>query len=95
MYGLALGSCLNMVLDPLFIYGFKLGVVGAAWATLIAITVSALLFSYWLFFQKNKRCAIRATTGRQIIVLRIKIVKRSRRLSEISDFRMSTPISDM
>lgn len=53
MYGLALGSCLNIVLDPLFIYGFKLGVVGAAWATLISIAVSAFLFSYWLFIQKK------------------------------------------
>lgn len=53
MYGLALGSGLNIVLDPLFIYGFKLGVVGAAWATLVSISVSAVLFSYWLFFQKK------------------------------------------
>jgi putative MATE family efflux protein len=53
MYGLALGSCLNIGLDPLFIYGFKLGVVGAAWATLISIAISAVLFIYWLFIQKE------------------------------------------
>jgi putative MATE family efflux protein len=53
MYGMAVGSCLNIVLDPLFIYGFKLGVVGAAWATLFSITISALLFFYWLFFQNK------------------------------------------
>jgi putative MATE family efflux protein len=53
MYGLALGSCLNIVLDPLFIYGFKLGVVGAAWATLISIAISAALFGCWIFVQKK------------------------------------------
>jgi putative MATE family efflux protein len=53
MYGMAIGSCLNIVLDPLFIYGFKLGVVGAAWATLVSIAVSAVLFFYWLFIQKK------------------------------------------
>jgi putative MATE family efflux protein len=53
MYGLALGSCLNIVLDPLFIYGFKLGVVGAAWATLLSIATSAALFSFWIFIQKK------------------------------------------
>lgn len=53
MYGMAVGSCLNIVLDPLFIYGFGLGVVGAAWATLISIAISAALFSYWLFIQKK------------------------------------------
>jgi putative MATE family efflux protein len=53
MYGLALGSILNIGLDPLFIYGFGLGVVGAAWATLVSIFISALLLSYWIFFQKK------------------------------------------
>lgn len=53
MYGLSLGACLNILLDPLFIYVFKLGVVGAAWATLVSITISAFLFCYWLFIQKK------------------------------------------
>lgn len=53
MYGLVIGSILNIFLDPLFIYGFKMGVIGAAWATLISLTISALLFSYWLFFKRD------------------------------------------
>ncbi|MGD9347425.1 MAG: MATE family efflux transporter [Candidatus Aminicenantes bacterium] len=61
MYGLAVGSCLNIVLDPLFIYGFKLGVLGAAWATLISIAISAGLFSYWLFIQKKIYLRIKFT----------------------------------
>lgn len=31
-----LGAVLNLVLDPLFIYGFGMGVQGAAWATVIS-----------------------------------------------------------
>ncbi|MEM4756313.1 MAG: MATE family efflux transporter [Candidatus Woesearchaeota archaeon] len=38
---------LNIVLDPLFIYGFKLGVKGAALATLIALFGSVLLYWYY------------------------------------------------
>ena len=53
MYGLALGSCLNIILDPIFIYGLKLGVAGAAWATVISIAISAVLFLYWIFIQKK------------------------------------------
>jgi len=30
-----------------------MGVAGAAWATLISITISAMLFSYWIFIQKK------------------------------------------
>ncbi|MFO7891233.1 MAG: MATE family efflux transporter [bacterium] len=53
MYGMLVGSLLNIVLDPIFIYVLNMGVVGAAWATMISFTVSALLLSYWLFFKKN------------------------------------------
>lgn len=53
MYGMLVGTLLNIILDPIFIYVFKLGVIGAAWATLISLTASALLLSYWLLFKKN------------------------------------------
>lgn len=42
----------NMILDPLFIYGFHLGVAGAAWATLIA-TLSALIPSIYYLKKKS------------------------------------------
>lgn len=53
MYGLMAGSLLNIILDPIFIYWLDMGVVGAAWATVISLTFSALLFCYWLFFKKD------------------------------------------
>jgi len=53
MYGLILGAGLNIILDPIFIYWFGLGVIGAAIATLISFTASLLLFGYWLFIKKN------------------------------------------
>ncbi|MDR1132995.1 MAG: MATE family efflux transporter, partial [Synergistaceae bacterium] len=34
------GALLNTVLDPLFIFTFKMGVAGAAWATVISMIVS-------------------------------------------------------
>ncbi len=53
MFGMLVGSLLNIILDPFFIYILGMGVVGAAWATMISFTVSALLLSYWLLFKKN------------------------------------------
>ena len=53
MYAMALGAVLNIVLDPIFIYTFDLGVAGAAWATLLSMSVSSLLLFYWLFLKKN------------------------------------------
>jgi len=53
MYAMMLGSGLNIVLDPIFIYKFKMGVVGAAWATLTSISVTALIMIYWLFIKCN------------------------------------------
>jgi len=53
MYAIATGSILNIFLDPIFIYVFKLGIKGAAYATLVSILVSSVLIVYWLFVRKN------------------------------------------
>lgn len=42
-----LGSVLNIILDPIFIYAFGLGVAGAAIATLISQVAS---FPIYVFF---------------------------------------------
>lgn len=42
MMCMVVGFGANLVLDPLFIFGFKMGVAGAAWATLIAMLLSCL-----------------------------------------------------
>lgn len=47
-----IGSVLNMVLDPIFIYGLNLGVNGAAIATLISQVVT--LFIYIIYFKSEK-----------------------------------------
>ena len=43
--GMVIGSgiLLNMILDPLLIFGFDMGLAGAAWATTIAETAAAVL----------------------------------------------------
>ena len=53
MYAMIVGSGLNIALDPIFIYTFKMGVVGAAWATLISICITATLLIFWLFIKKD------------------------------------------
>ncbi len=53
MYAMALGAGLNIALDPIFIYTFGLGVAGAAWATILSMSVSSLLLFYWLFLKKT------------------------------------------
>lgn len=36
MIGMGFGGILNMLLDPIFIFGFDMGIAGAAWATIIS-----------------------------------------------------------
>jgi Na+-driven multidrug efflux pump len=45
-YAMVLGGLLNVGLDPLFIYTFGLGVVGAAWATLASFFVPPFFFAF-------------------------------------------------
>ncbi len=53
MYAMGLGSILNIILDPLFIYTLNMGINGAAWATLVSMSVTSFLAFYWLFIKKN------------------------------------------
>jgi putative MATE family efflux protein len=53
MYAMALGAGLNIVLDPIFIYTLDLGVPGAAWATLVSLSISSAIMFNWLFLKKN------------------------------------------
>ncbi|MBP3888964.1 MAG: MATE family efflux transporter [Cellulosilyticum sp.] len=51
-----LGAVLNMILDPIFIFIFKMGVSGAALATIIAQGISAI---WVLRFLTGKQCILR------------------------------------
>ncbi len=55
MYAMVLGgAALNIVIDPIFIYTFKMGgIAGAAWATLLSLAVSSAMMLNWLFFKKD------------------------------------------
>lgn len=53
MCALLIGAVLNVVLDPLFIYYFGLGVAGAAIATAISQAVSTLVYLQYIFGKKS------------------------------------------
>jgi putative MATE family efflux protein len=53
MSGILIGSILNIILDPIFIYYFRLGVIGAAIASVFSMAVSSLLYIYWMFNKKD------------------------------------------
>ena len=54
MLGITLGNVLNIILDPIFIFVFKLGVVGAGSATFVS-TVISLLFFFFMSQRMQKR----------------------------------------
>ncbi len=51
-----LGAVINMILDPIFIFGFNMGVSGAALATVISQGISAL---WVLRFLTGKKCILK------------------------------------
>ncbi len=53
MINVVVGAVLNMILDPIFIYLFKMGVKGAALATIIAQAVSSILVIRFLLSKKS------------------------------------------
>ncbi len=53
------GVVINMILDPIFIYSFGLGVAGAAWASLIALLIAALICCFRLLIKKGTYVSIK------------------------------------
>ncbi|MBN2440817.1 MAG: MATE family efflux transporter [Spirochaetales bacterium] len=53
MIAMLTGAGLNVLLDPVFIYVLKLGVAGAAYATVLSMGFASLLLFYWLFIEKK------------------------------------------
>lgn len=50
---LILTAILNIILDPIFIYVLKLGIFGAATATIIASLIGYLWMIYWIYIKKD------------------------------------------
>ena len=60
MMCMVVGFGINLILDPLFIFKFKMGVAGAAWATNIAMILSCL----WAFaYYRPGHSAVRLRLG--------------------------------
>jgi putative MATE family efflux protein len=53
VYGLIVGSVANIILDPIFIFSLDLGVAGAAWATLVSLLLSSIIFIYMIFIKQT------------------------------------------
>lgn len=53
MAAIVIGAVLNTILDPIFIFIFDWGIAGAAWATVISQTISALILAAYFFRFKS------------------------------------------
>lgn len=58
MMTVLIGAVINIVLDPIFIYGLHMGVQGAAFATIISQTVSAI-WVFWFLCSKKSVLKVR------------------------------------
>jgi putative MATE family efflux protein len=52
MIGMFIGAGINIILDPIFIFQFKWGVEGAAWATIVSQLISAVWILSFSFSKK-------------------------------------------
>ncbi len=47
MYANVVGTAINIILDPIFIYILGFGIAGAAYATVLSMAISSAVFIYW------------------------------------------------
>jgi putative MATE family efflux protein len=55
-----IGALINIVLDPIFIFGLKLGIAGAAWATILSQYIS---FAWVLYYFNSRHTKLRFRTS--------------------------------
>ncbi len=53
MYVMLVSSLVNIILDPIFIYGLDMGVDGAAWATVVSFVVACIPIFWWIFVKRD------------------------------------------
>ncbi len=53
IYPMIIGAVLNIILDPIFIFVFKMGVKGVAFATIISQVVSVCYIVFYFYFGKS------------------------------------------
>ena len=68
MFSVLIGAVANIVLDPIFIFGFDMGVAGAAWATIISQAMSC---AWVLLFLCGRKTHLR---------LRVKYMRLNRKI---------------
>ena len=68
-----ISSGLNIILDPIFIYVLDMGVAGAAWATMVSISISGIFMFYWLFIKRDTyvKISLRKFRFRKVILFDI------------------------
>lgn len=72
MMTMLIGAGINIILDPIFIFGLDMGIAGAAYATIIAQTVSALwVASYFVQGKSNIQFKARDIKPHPAIILTI------------------------
>lgn len=59
MLAIVVGSLVNTILDPLFMFGFDMGMDGAAWATVIGQFLSAVMLALYFFRFKSVKFELR------------------------------------
>ncbi len=75
MIAMIIGAGLNMILDPIFLFWFKMGIKGAAFATVAAQTVSAVWVLYYYLGGKShlklrlKNIRVRWDSAKQVMII--------------------------
>ena len=53
MYVMGASSILNIILDPILIYHYKMGIAGAAWGMILSLGMVTAVLLYWFFVKKD------------------------------------------
>jgi putative MATE family efflux protein len=95
MLTMLIGAIANMILDPIFIFGFGWGMKGAAWATVISQMISAVWVLYYFLSGKSVlKIRMKYFRLEPSLVLRILALGGAPFLMHVSDSMMSAIVNN-
>lgn len=89
------GAAINIILDPVFIFGFKWGMMGAAIATVIGQVVTAIFAVWYLFHTKSVKISIEDFKFKKNVITKTLVLGICSFMSQISLVAAMAAINNM
>jgi putative MATE family efflux protein len=75
MVVMGIATTINLILDPVLIFGMDMGIQGAAWATIVAQVLATVVFAWWVLVRRRTYTRLRVPDMRPQLGVMLRILR--------------------